>query len=154
MTLRLVKSSKQKACQLTSTKKTTKETTKYSHLRSWKQNLGISFVKKILLLCLETWMGFFLFAILLTNHIIVGYVLGNILYMFYIYCWWGLKGMEFSVLAPESRCFSGVDFRGVVRFGVVTNRQVAEAISLQEDETVYLHRRFNSSLVSNVINPW
>uniref|UniRef100_A0A8D3DL89 Thioredoxin domain-containing protein n=1 Tax=Scophthalmus maximus TaxID=52904 RepID=A0A8D3DL89_SCOMX len=39
------------------------------------------------------------------------------------------------------------DFRGVVRFGVVTNRQVAEAISLQEDETVYLHRRFNSSLI-------
>ncbi|XP_040002754.1 thioredoxin domain-containing protein 11 isoform X1 [Xiphias gladius] len=39
------------------------------------------------------------------------------------------------------------DFRGVVRFGVVTNRKVAEAISLQEDETVYLHRRFNSSLI-------
>ncbi|XP_040892781.1 thioredoxin domain-containing protein 11 [Toxotes jaculatrix] len=38
------------------------------------------------------------------------------------------------------------DFRGVVRFGVVTNKQVAEAISLKEDETVYLHRRFNSSL--------
>ncbi|KAM9856710.1 thioredoxin domain-containing protein 11 [Aulostomus maculatus] len=39
------------------------------------------------------------------------------------------------------------DFRGVIRFGVVTNRQVAEAISVKEDETVYLHRRFNSSLV-------
>ncbi|XP_029916228.1 thioredoxin domain-containing protein 11 [Myripristis murdjan] len=39
------------------------------------------------------------------------------------------------------------DFRGVVRFGVVTNRQVAEAISVKEDETVYLHRRFNSSLI-------
>ncbi|XP_044203520.1 thioredoxin domain-containing protein 11 [Thunnus albacares] len=39
------------------------------------------------------------------------------------------------------------DFRGVVRFGVVTNRQVAEAISLKEDGTVYLHRRFNSSLI-------
>uniref|UniRef100_A0AAQ5Z2L0 Thioredoxin domain-containing protein n=1 Tax=Amphiprion ocellaris TaxID=80972 RepID=A0AAQ5Z2L0_AMPOC len=39
------------------------------------------------------------------------------------------------------------DFRGVVRFGVVTNKQVAEAISLREDETVYLHRRFNSSLI-------
>ncbi|XP_069545704.1 thioredoxin domain-containing protein 11 [Brachyistius frenatus] len=39
------------------------------------------------------------------------------------------------------------DFRGVVRFGVVTNKQVAEAISLREDEAVYLHRRFNSSLI-------
>lgn len=39
------------------------------------------------------------------------------------------------------------DFRGVVRFGVVTNRQVAKAISVTEDGTVYLHRRFNSSLV-------
>ncbi|XP_068607178.1 thioredoxin domain-containing protein 11 [Brachionichthys hirsutus] len=39
------------------------------------------------------------------------------------------------------------DFRGVVRFGVVTNKHVAEAISLREDESVYLHRRFNSSLV-------
>uniref|UniRef100_A0A8C2YXT1 Thioredoxin domain containing 11 n=1 Tax=Cyclopterus lumpus TaxID=8103 RepID=A0A8C2YXT1_CYCLU len=39
------------------------------------------------------------------------------------------------------------DFRGVVRFGVVTNRRVAEAISLKEDEAVYLYRRFNSSLI-------
>ncbi|KAM4584550.1 thioredoxin domain-containing protein 11 [Odontesthes bonariensis] len=39
------------------------------------------------------------------------------------------------------------DFRGVVRFGIVTSKHVAEAISLREDETVYLHRRFNSSLV-------
>lgn len=29
----------------------------------------------------------------------------------------------------------------------MTNRRVAEAISVTEDETVYLHRRFNSSLV-------
>lgn len=46
--------------------------------------------------------------------------------------------------------FYGADFRGVVRFGVVTNKQVAGAISLTEDETVFLHRRFNSSLVSSV----
>uniref|UniRef100_A0A3P8X0R5 Thioredoxin domain containing 11 n=1 Tax=Cynoglossus semilaevis TaxID=244447 RepID=A0A3P8X0R5_CYNSE len=39
------------------------------------------------------------------------------------------------------------DSHGVVRFGVVTSRQVAEAISLREDQSVYLHRRFNSSLV-------
>ncbi|KAM4749913.1 thioredoxin domain-containing protein 11 isoform 2-T2 [Anableps anableps] len=39
------------------------------------------------------------------------------------------------------------DFHGIVRFGVVTNKHVAEAISLGEDETVYLHRRFNSSLI-------
>ncbi|XP_034043581.1 thioredoxin domain-containing protein 11 [Thalassophryne amazonica] len=39
------------------------------------------------------------------------------------------------------------DFNGVVRFGVVTNRHVAEAIAVEEDETVYLHRRFNSSLI-------
>lgn len=42
---------------------------------------------------------------------------------------------------------SGADFHGVVRFGVVTSKQVAEAISLTDDESVYLHRRFNSSLV-------
>lgn len=45
-------------------------------------------------------------------------------------------------------CFPGADFRGAVRFGVVTNKQVAEAIPLQDDETVYLYRRLNSSLVS------
>nr|XP_046228113.1 thioredoxin domain-containing protein 11 [Scatophagus argus]XP_046228120.1 thioredoxin domain-containing protein 11 [Scatophagus argus] len=39
------------------------------------------------------------------------------------------------------------DFRGVVRFGVVTNKKVAEAISLKEDETIYLYRRLNSSLI-------
>ncbi|XP_041642260.1 thioredoxin domain-containing protein 11 [Cheilinus undulatus] len=39
------------------------------------------------------------------------------------------------------------DFRGAIRFGVVTNKQVAEAISLREDETVYLYRRLNSSLI-------
>ncbi|XP_056135995.1 thioredoxin domain-containing protein 11 isoform X2 [Lampris incognitus] len=39
------------------------------------------------------------------------------------------------------------DFRGVIRFGVVTSSQVAEAISIKDDETVYLHRRFNSSLI-------
>lgn len=39
------------------------------------------------------------------------------------------------------------DFRGAIRFGVVTNKQVAEAISLKEDETVYLYRRLNSSLI-------
>ncbi|XP_054460411.1 thioredoxin domain-containing protein 11 [Anoplopoma fimbria] len=39
------------------------------------------------------------------------------------------------------------DFRGVVRFGVVTNKLVADAISLKEDETVYLYRRFNSPLI-------
>ncbi|KAF6736387.1 Thioredoxin domain-containing protein 11 [Oryzias melastigma] len=39
------------------------------------------------------------------------------------------------------------DFRGDVRFGVVTSRHVAEAISLTEDKSVYLHRRLNSSLI-------
>ncbi|KAL1005126.1 hypothetical protein UPYG_G00054880 [Umbra pygmaea] len=39
------------------------------------------------------------------------------------------------------------DFRGVVRFGVVTSRQVAEYISIRDDQTVYLHRHFNSSLI-------
>lgn len=39
------------------------------------------------------------------------------------------------------------DFRGAVRFGVVTNRQVAETLSIKEG-SIYLHRRFNSSLVS------
>uniref|UniRef100_A0A0E9SGD8 TXNDC11 thioredoxin-like domain-containing protein n=1 Tax=Anguilla anguilla TaxID=7936 RepID=A0A0E9SGD8_ANGAN len=40
------------------------------------------------------------------------------------------------------------DYRGGVRFGVVTNKHVAEAIPLQEDEMVYLHRHFNKSLVN------
>uniref|UniRef100_A0A1A8QQY9 Thioredoxin domain containing 11 n=1 Tax=Nothobranchius rachovii TaxID=451742 RepID=A0A1A8QQY9_9TELE len=39
------------------------------------------------------------------------------------------------------------DFQGVVRFGIVTSRHVAEALSLGEEETIYLHRRFNSSLI-------
>lgn len=39
------------------------------------------------------------------------------------------------------------DFRGAVRFGVVTNRQVAQSIPVQEEGTIYLHRRFNSSLI-------
>uniref|UniRef100_A0A8C7XPC0 Thioredoxin domain containing 11 n=1 Tax=Oryzias sinensis TaxID=183150 RepID=A0A8C7XPC0_9TELE len=39
------------------------------------------------------------------------------------------------------------DFRGDVRFGVITSKHVAEAISLTEDKTVYLHRRLNSSLI-------
>ncbi|KAG9349848.1 hypothetical protein JZ751_026201 [Albula glossodonta] len=39
------------------------------------------------------------------------------------------------------------DYRGGVRFGVITNKQVAEAISVQEDETIYMHRHFNTSLI-------
>ncbi|XP_062304479.1 thioredoxin domain-containing protein 11, partial [Osmerus eperlanus] len=39
------------------------------------------------------------------------------------------------------------DFRGAVRFGVVTSRQVADAISVSEDQTIYLHRHLNSSLI-------
>lgn len=42
----------------------------------------------------------------------------------------------------------GADFHGVTLFGVVTNKQVAEVISLRDDESVYLSRRLNSSLVS------
>ncbi|KAJ0051133.1 hypothetical protein NL108_014609, partial [Boleophthalmus pectinirostris] len=39
------------------------------------------------------------------------------------------------------------DFRGAVRFGVVTSRHVAQSLPLPEEGSVYLHRRFNSSLV-------
>ncbi|KAI4876498.1 hypothetical protein NFI96_028172 [Prochilodus magdalenae] len=39
------------------------------------------------------------------------------------------------------------DSQGAVRFGVVTSQEVADGISVREDETVYLHRRFNTSLV-------
>ncbi|XP_011611134.2 thioredoxin domain-containing protein 11 isoform X1 [Takifugu rubripes] len=39
------------------------------------------------------------------------------------------------------------DFRGVALFGVVTNKQVAEVLSLRDDESVYLSRRLNSSLI-------
>lgn len=39
------------------------------------------------------------------------------------------------------------DFRGAVRFGVVTNRQVAQSIPVHEEGTIYLHRQFNSSLI-------
>uniref|UniRef100_A0A8C6SY13 Thioredoxin domain containing 11 n=1 Tax=Neogobius melanostomus TaxID=47308 RepID=A0A8C6SY13_9GOBI len=39
------------------------------------------------------------------------------------------------------------DFRGAVRFGVVTNRQVAQSIPVQEEGSIYLHRSFNSSLI-------
>ncbi|XP_073697720.1 thioredoxin domain-containing protein 11 isoform X2 [Garra rufa] len=39
------------------------------------------------------------------------------------------------------------DHQGEVRFAVVTNQAVAEGVSLTEDESVYLHRRLNISLV-------
>ncbi|KAI5617737.1 thioredoxin domain-containing protein 11 isoform X2, partial [Silurus asotus] len=39
------------------------------------------------------------------------------------------------------------DPQGVVRFGVVTNRMVAAGMWVTEDQSVYLHRRFNTSLV-------
>lgn len=39
------------------------------------------------------------------------------------------------------------DFRGAVRFGVVTNRKVAQFIPVHEEGTIYLHRHFNSSLI-------
>ncbi|XP_052459593.1 thioredoxin domain-containing protein 11 isoform X2 [Carassius gibelio] len=39
------------------------------------------------------------------------------------------------------------DQQGEVRFAVVTNQAVAGGMSLREDESVYLHRRLNSSLV-------
>lgn len=39
------------------------------------------------------------------------------------------------------------DQQGEVRFAVVTNQAVAGGVSLREDESVYLHRRLNSSLV-------
>ncbi|XP_043114082.1 thioredoxin domain-containing protein 11 isoform X3 [Puntigrus tetrazona] len=39
------------------------------------------------------------------------------------------------------------DQQGEVHFAVVTNQAVAEGVSLREDESVYLHRRLNSSLV-------
>ncbi|KAK2818359.1 hypothetical protein Q7C36_022292 [Tachysurus vachellii] len=39
------------------------------------------------------------------------------------------------------------DPQGVVRFGVVTNRKVAASMWVTADQSVYLHRRFNSSLV-------
>lgn len=39
------------------------------------------------------------------------------------------------------------DQQGEVRFAVVTNQAVAEGVALREDESVYLHRHLNSSLV-------
>ncbi|XP_072320168.1 thioredoxin domain-containing protein 11 [Eucyclogobius newberryi] len=39
------------------------------------------------------------------------------------------------------------DFRGAVRFGVVTSRRVAQTIPVPEEGSIYLHRRFNSSLI-------
>ncbi|KAB5523798.1 hypothetical protein PHYPO_G00156550 [Pangasianodon hypophthalmus] len=38
------------------------------------------------------------------------------------------------------------DPQGAVRFGVVTNREVAAGMWVTEDQSVYLHRRFNTSL--------
>lgn len=52
------------------------------------------------------------------------------------------------IFSTESLCLFITDFSGMVRFGVVTNKQVAEAISLKDDESIYLYRRLNSSLVS------
>ncbi|KAK6481577.1 thioredoxin domain-containing protein 11 [Huso huso] len=46
------------------------------------------------------------------------------------------------------------DFQGVMRFGVITSKQVAKAISLDAPGTVYMHRHFNTSLTfpSHVLN--
>lgn len=55
------------------------------------------------------------------------------------------------IFSTESLYLFIADFSGMVRFGVVTNKQVAEAISLKDDESIYLYRRLNSSLVSTQI---
>lgn len=40
------------------------------------------------------------------------------------------------------------DYLGMIRFGVVTDKRVAEEISLVHSGSVYLHRHANTSLVS------
>ncbi|XP_073805285.1 thioredoxin domain-containing protein 11 isoform X1 [Danio rerio] len=49
--------------------------------------------------------------------------------------------------SPALLSHTAPDHQGAVRFAVVTNQAVAEGVSLREDESVYLHRRLNSSLV-------
>ncbi|XP_039631796.1 thioredoxin domain-containing protein 11 isoform X2 [Polypterus senegalus] len=39
------------------------------------------------------------------------------------------------------------DFQGVLRFGVITSRQLANRISLTSHGTVFMHRHFNTSLI-------
>lgn len=59
-----------------------------------------------------------------------------------------------TVVCRRVKCMHsgyGADFQGVVRFAVVTSKPVAEAIAVQEDGTVYMHRHFNTSLVSSGI---
>lgn len=42
----------------------------------------------------------------------------------------------------------GSDPQGAVRFAVVTNQEVAAGMWVTEDQSVYLHRHFNTSLVN------
>lgn len=44
--------------------------------------------------------------------------------------------------------FSVSDYLGTVRFGVITNKHLAKLVSLVHSGSVYLHRHFNTSLVS------
>lgn len=46
--------------------------------------------------------------------------------------------------------FTVSDYLGTIRFGVITNKHVAEEISLVHSGSVYLHRHVNTSLVSIV----
>lgn len=53
-----------------------------------------------------------------------------------------------SVCAIVSKAANLSDHLGTMRFGVVTDRRVAEQISLVHSGSVYLHRHANTSLVS------
>lgn len=61
----------------------------------------------------------------------------------------GLSG-EFGVCVNVFKdCKSALsDYLGTIRFGVVTDKRVAEEISLVHSGSVYLHRHANTSLVS------
>ncbi|KAG2455531.1 TXD11 protein, partial [Polypterus senegalus] len=55
-------------------------------------------------------------------------------------------GGSSAPLNPQVRLLTP-DFQGVLRFGVITSRQLANRISLTSHGTVFMHRHFNTSLI-------
>lgn len=52
------------------------------------------------------------------------------------------------IIAFKNRKSALSDYLGTVRFGVITDKRVAEEVSLVRSGSVYLHRHVNASLVS------
>lgn len=62
-------------------------------------------------------------------------------------CVFWFEGSVCVIVLRDCKCAVS-DYLGTIRFGVVTDKRVAEEISLVHSGSVYLHRHANTSLVS------